>query len=452
MDVKSKVLITVAILGFCAWLLHPTVRWYGMSEDEREELDEEEVINLQKGIINLGLDLQGGMDVLLEVDVKKRPEGMPKRQAVEQSKDIIVKRVDQLGLSETLVVREGEQWIRVQLPGVKDTKRALELIGKTAMLEFKIVEDTPELVSRALSGDIPSGLEVLPGTEEEKIVVQSTALLTGGDLKPTARVDFGGQFGEPHVSIEFTRVGARKFARVTERNIGRQLAIILDGVVQSAPVIQTAIPDGRAIITHRGGNIQDASDTAIILRAGALPVPVDVIQTTIVGPTLGIDSIKKGILACIVGGLAVIIFMGMYYKLSGLIADIGLVVNIIILLASLAMLGATLTLPGIAGIILTIGISVDANVLIFERIREELTRGLSIKQAIKTGYNKAFLTICDSNITTLVGAAIIYMFGGGQIQGFAITLGLGVLINLYTAVVVTKTMFEMRKEYKVLSI
>lgn len=381
--------------------------------------------------------------------------------AISQSLETIRNRIDQFGVAEPVIVRHGVEEILVQLPGVKDPKRALDLIGKTAVLEFKLVDDSAD-VQKAVNGELPEGAELAYEKVVDKqtkqvskipMVLRKNPLMTG-DVLTEARVAIDARFNEPYVAIAFDSTGARLFEKVTEENTKKRMAIVLDGSIYSAPVIQEKISGGRAQITGRFSQ-DEAKDLAIILRAGALPAPVQIIQNVTVGPSLGQDSIDKGIMAAIIGTLLVIIFMAIYYKLSGVIADVAMILNVIVLLGALGMLNATLTMPGIAGIILTIGMAVDSNVLMFERIREELRAGKTVRSAIDAGYDKAFVTIVDSHITTLITAAVLFQFGTGPIKGFAVSLSLGVIINLFTALVGTKVVFDSmttRKSLKTLSI
>ncbi len=367
------------------------------------------------------------------------------RQAVRQALETIRNRIDEFGVSEPDIRIEGERRIQVQLPGITDTDRAKELIGRTAMLEFKLVDDEHSL-SRALEGNVPPGREILYGSQvgeagRQPFLVESRTLLSGAYLD-NARVQIDQQYNEPYVSIDFNRQGARIFEQVTGENVRRRLAIVLDNRVYSAPVIQERIPGGTARVT---GNfsIQEARDLAIVLRAGALPAPVEIIEERTVGPSLGQDSIRQGFLSMIVGGMLVLVFMVIYYKTAGLVANLALVLNILLIAAGLAAFQATLTLPGIAGIILTIGIAVDANVIIFERIREELRLGKKVASAISAGFNKATLTIMDANVTTLIAAVVLFQFGTGPVRGFAITLSLGVLASMFTALVVSRQILDL---------
>lgn len=371
-----------------------------------------------------------------------------KRLAADQALETIRNRIDQFGVSEPDIRRQGENRILIQLPGIKDTERAKELIGKTALLEFKLLNETADLNS-ALAGNVPPGSEVLHQvttdpetgrTFKKPFLVKKRALLTGAYLTD-ARVQIDSQYNEPYVSISFDKKGARIFERITAENVKKRLAIVLDRTVYSAPVIQEKISGGEARITG-SFTTEEARDLAIVLRAGALPAPVNFIEERTVGPSLGSDSIRKGLISMAVGGALVILFMAIYYKGAGLIADLALMLNILLIAGGLASLQATLTLPGIAGIILTIGIAVDANVLIFERIREELKLGKTPHAALDAGYSRATLTILDANITTLIAALVLFQFGTGPIKGFAVTLSLGVIASLFTALIVTRSIFD----------
>jgi preprotein translocase subunit SecD len=367
---------------------------------------------------------------------------------VVQGVETIRNRIDQFGVREPQIIAEGEDRIVVQLPGVKDQQRAIELVGKTALLEFKLVDEGASL-EEALKGNVPEDDQVLyqksvdpqsGRATKTPMVVKKRAQLTGDTIK-TAKVNFGDQGGGAYVSISFDTRGAKVFDRVTAENVKRRLAIVLDDTIYSAPVIQERISGGEAQITG-SFTPEEASDLAIVLRAGSLPAPVKVIQNVTIGPSLGQDSIRKGIQAAIIGALVVVAFMGFYYKFAGLVADFALVFNILFLLASMAAFSATLTLPGIAGIILAIGMAVDSNVLIFERIREELRAKKSVRASIDAGYDKAFMVVVDTHVTTLITAVILFQFGTGPIKGFAVSLSIGVAINLFTALVCTKVVFD----------
>ena len=369
-----------------------------------------------------------------------------KDKAVQQALETIRNRIDQFGVSEPTIQREGINHIVVQLPGIKDPQRAIELIGRTARLEFKMVREDISPTATTIPDDAELLKEKMvdPTTgavTEIPIVVQKKSMITG-DLLTDAQVRIDSQFNQPYVAIEFNNLGAKLFDQVTAANVGKRFAIVLDSNIHSAPVIRERISGGSAQIS---GNFTEktAADLAIVLRAGALPAPVKIIQNVTVGPSLGQDSISKGLYAGLIGVLLVVVFMAVYYKLSGLIADLGMILNILYLMGALAALGATLTLPGIAAIVLLIGMSVDSNVIIFERIREELKLGKTPKAALDAGYDKAFLTIMDSHVTTLITAAVLFQFGTGPVKGFAVSLSLGVLINLFTSLIGTKVIFDL---------
>ena len=386
-----------------------------------------------------------------------------KDSAISQALETIRNRIDQFGVTEPLIQRQGVREIIIQLPGVKDPRRALDLIGKTALLEFKLLDEENELSRQFPSSIISDNEEAFMAefgskvSEEDEILfervvdeitgsvtkrpylVKKRTLMTG-EMLTDARVSIG-EFNESYVSISFDSAGAKLFEKITGENIQKRLAIVLDNNIYSAPVIQDRISGGRAQITGRF-TTQEASDLAIVLRAGALPAPVKILQNVTVGPSLGRDSIEKGIRATILAGILVVLFMVVYYRLSGIIADMALILNLVVLIGALAALNATLTLPGIAGIILTIGMGVDSNVLIFERIREELRLGKPLRLAVDAGYDKALVAIVDSHVTTLITALVLFLFGTGPIKGFAVTLSLGILINLFTALVGTKVVFD----------
>jgi len=519
-------------------------------------------MRLKKKAIKLGLDLQGGMRVVMEVDKSKLNPNEAK-DAVDRAKEIIRNRVDQYGVSEPLIQKQGQDRIVVELPGITDVRRAEGLIGKTAQLEFKLMEP-PENVQRIIDridlaleardttareqapeeedifdifsdtavqadttesakiegdsteladiqGDtstddtadefdprslgerpfsmllepvgswfrvvkedaawirrwlkdpdvqkeIPSDVQVAWGSktgyagglEVEHLYFLKSNVEMSGKYLTDARPNFD-QFRKPIVNFTLTRAGGRIFGRLTGANIGKPLAIVLDDRVVSAPTIESRIPD-RGQITLGGGDYDEAADLAIVLRAGALPAPVNIIESNVIGPSLGADSIQKGITAAMIGLSLVLLFMLVYYRLSGAIADLALLLNIVFLMAVMAILHATLTMPGIAGIILTVGISVDANVLIFERIREEMRTGKTVRASIDAGYKRALVAIVDSHVTTLITALALFLLGTGPIKGFAVTLAWGVSISLFTAYVITKAIFDLRKGYKTLSI
>lgn len=389
---------------------------------------------------------EGGM--LVELKIKDKRAAELKKLTIEHSLETIRNRVDQFGIAEPEIIPEGDNRILIQLPGIKDPERAKNLIGKTALLEFKIVDDEASL-DEALRGNIPEGDIIAYGSRTDRstgqkgtqpYLLKNKALLTGASLE-TAKVQIADRYGEPSVSLKFNSQGAADFERITGENVRKRLAIVLDGVVHSAPVIQERISGGQAQITGTF-SMDEARDLAIVLRAGALPAPVNVLEERTVGPSLGSDSIQQGILATLIGSLLVIVFMVIYYRLSGAVADIALVINIFLIMAVLAALRATLTLPGIAGMLLTVGVAVDANILIFERIREELRTGKTIRLALDTGYNRAFLTIIDTHITGIVSAIFLIIFGTGPIKGFAVTTIIGLLASLFTAIFVTRVIFD----------
>ncbi len=375
--------------------------------------------------------------------------------ASDQALETIRNRIDEFGVSEPDIRKQGENRILIQLPGIKDTKSAKDLIGKTATLNFRLVDDEHDLQA-AVDTNAPPGSEVLyqvkkneaTGVETKTPFLIKKRVLLSGESLTDARVLFDTMENEPYVNIEFDKKGAKRFAKITGDNKNKRLAIVLDNSVYSAPVIQSRIPGGRARIT---GNFDmaEARVLAIALRAGALPAPVEILEERTVGPTLGRDSINKGIMSMLIGGLIVVLFMIVYYRLSGFIADIALALNILLMAAGLAIFGATLTLPGIAGFILTIGMAVDANVLIFERIREELRLGQTAAASVAAGFEKATLTIVDANVTTLIVAIVLFQFGSGPVKGFAVTLGLGILASLFTSLVISRLFFDFILKMKI---
>ncbi len=370
-----------------------------------------------------------------------------KKMATAQALETIRNRIDEFGVSEPDIRIQGDNRILIQLPGIKDPKRAKDLIGKTAQLTFQLVDDDAD-VDAAINGTPPIGDEILyqnkynqgSGTPVKIPFLIKKRVLLDGSLLTNARVEFD-QFQQPQVGIEFNRKGARIFDRITGENIHKRLAIVLDESVYSAPTIQDRIAGGKAVITG-SFTLNEAKDLAIALRAGSLPAPVEIIEERTVGPTLGADSVRMGLMSMLIGGLLVILFMAVYYKGAGIIADLALIVNIILIGGGLAALQATLTLPGIAGIILTIGMAVDANVIIFERIREELRSGRTVLASIHAGFDRATLTILDANVTTLIAALVLYQFGTGPIKGFAVTLCLGIIASLFTALILSKNIFD----------
>jgi preprotein translocase subunit SecD len=362
--------------------------------------------------------------------------------AMEQALETIRNRIDQLGVRETTVAKEGDTDILVQLPGIQDPERAKELIGKTAVLEFKLLDDRHTLSDA--SSETPPGDEILEGQPQaggpSRYLVETPVLMTG-DTVTDARVRPGSQGQGPYVTVDLNPAGADTFATLTADNVGRHLAIVLDNTVYSAPVIKEPIPGGHVQIT---GNFtfDEAHALAIVLRSGALPAPVKIIEERTVGPSLGRDSIRQGAQSFVVGAVAVLAFMAVYYSGAGVLADFGLTLNILLLVCVMAALQATLTLPGIAGIVLTLGMSVDANVLVNERMREELRGGRSPREAVKFGYDRAWSAIRDSNISTFVAGLILFQFGTGPVKGFAVTLCVGVLTGVFSCFVVTRAWYD----------
>ena len=511
---NRKLVLIVALIAAAVYYLLPSVEFYSMADDEREAMElksPQQLVDLKKRSLNLGLDLQGGIHLVLEV----KTEGMEQQEAqdaVAQAQEVIRNRVDQFGVAEPTIQRQGDNRIIIELPGVQDVQRAKDLVGQTALLEFQLLEpaeDRTRLIQRIDQVLAPQEEE----EEEEDLLLSSTpesaplsSMLSGAgeDLTVSGRdlqrvknllnnpeaqelipadVEFlfsskpagaeGNEFyflylvrkkpemtghmiqdafvsigqvveymGQPIVNFSTTDEGVRLFSRITGSHIGERMAIVLDESVYSAPVIQSKISEGRGIITGSGTQ-EEAKDLAIVLRAGALPAEVEIIEDRTVGPSLGRDSIEQGKTAAIYSMVLVVIFMVLYYRAAGLIADCALLLNMLFIMAVLAGFHATLTLPGIAGIILTIGMAVDANVLIFERIREELRSGKTVRAAIDSGYGHALSAIIDANVTTFLVGIVLYQFGTGPIRGFALTLCIGIISSLFTAFFVTRTIFEL---------
>jgi preprotein translocase subunit SecD len=399
-------------------------------------LGEKSATPLESGITRLTLVLDS------------RQAEQVKRNAVDQALETIRNRIDQFGVSEPEITLQGTDRILIQLPGITDPQRAINLIGRTALLEFKLLDEEGN-IEEALKGNVPEGDVILyqrsvdPNTGAVKKIpylLKEKTLMTGEVLKD-ARVSIDSQFNEPYVSMEFDDIGAKLFEQITAQNVKKRLAIILDDNVYSAPVIQEKIGGGRAQITGRF-DMKEASDLAIVLRAGALPAPVKIIEERTVGPSLGQDSIRKGLWSIAISAILVVAFMIFYYRMAGGIADIALILNLLLVFAVLSLLKATLTLPGIAGLVLSIGMSVDANILVHERIKEELRWGKTTRAAIDQGYHRAFITIIDSNVTTLIAALFLYQFGTGPVKGFAVTLFWGILANIFTAIFITRWVFD----------
>ncbi len=358
------------------------------------------------------------------------------RQAVEQSIQIIERRVNELGTVEPLIQRQGIDRILVQVPGLQDPTRLKELLGKTAKLDFRLVDMglTPE---QAQQSGVPPEDELLYGTKQhEPYLIRKAVAVSGADLTD-AQPGFDQRTSEPMVSFRFNSNGARRFAQITQENVGKPFAIVLDNQVISAPVIREPILGGSGQITG-SFTVQEANDLAILLRAGALPAPLTIIEERTVGPGLGQDSIEKGKTASYVGSVLVIVFMLATYGLFGLFANVAVAINVAMIFGVLSLLNATLTLPGIAGIVLTVGIAVDSNVLIYERIREEVRGGRTPINAIDAGFTRALATIMDSNITTFIAAAVLFYIGTGPVRGFAVTLGIGIITTVFTAFTLTR--------------
>lgn len=435
--------------------------------------------------LNVQVDAKEGSFPRIILSLSEERREYIKNNAVAQSLEIIRNRIDQFGVAEPVIIRQGADEIVVQLPGIRDPERALKLLGDTAQLEFKIVAESEgvnidQLISEAIESGQWSGKwqerdqvqelnrllsSVLPantsiyferlvdkqtGIERSQPILLENKVLMTGDMVKNAQVRIGGTFNEPYVSLDLTSRGGKIFGTLTENNVGRRMAIVLDGVVKSAPVIRERILGGSAQISGSFSH-EEASDLAIVLRVGALPAPVDVIQNMTVGSSLGRDSIEKGLMSGIFGALLVLGFMIIYYRLSGVIANFALTLNILFLFSGLAVLNATLTLPGIAGIVLSIGMAVDANVLIFERMREEYALGKPVRSSIDGGFGKALWTIVDSQVTTLITAMALFLFGTGPIKGFAVTLSLGIIFNLFTALFCSRLVFDILAARRVIT-
>ena len=485
---RIGIVIFVLVLGIIA--IYPTIRLY-----TDKNLSKEDAIALSNKAMHLGLDLKGGMHLVLEMDTTGLTESIGDLR--DRAYEIIQNRIDEFGVYEPTIERQSGGRILVQLPGV-DRDRAIDLIEKVAHLEFILVaedrieevlgqidkflqvedtfafeepftsyfirveqdmgidvrdEDSVRAILDQVKDLIPVDLQILFGPRESHqgrevrrfYLLKKKAELTGEVIRDAKHEPDQGQdlqhLGSWQVSIEFKREAARRFATLTGKNINKRLAIVLDGIVQSAPTIVTRIPQGKAMITGRF-TAEQARDLAIILRAGALPAPLRIVEERTVGPSLGRDSITSGIRAVLIAGALVIVFMLIYYSLSGFVADITLFLNLFLLIAILSAFRGSLTMPGIAGIALTIGMAVDANVLIFERIREELNIGKTTRTAIDQGFARAWVTIFDSNVTTIIIGVILFIFGSGPIKGFALILTIGLVSNLFCAVFVSKVIFN----------
>jgi len=557
MKTRWKLVVIAAVLGYCIWALLPSMRYYAMSEDQRAKLTNEQRTKYIESAIKLGLDLQGGAHLVMEIDDSNLDENN-KKDAVDRVIKILRNRIDQFGVAEPVIQKQGQKRIIIELPGLSDLERAEKLIGTTAKLEFRLVREQDEvgrtltLLDKVLKGVTVHGTQVdttsvgaaatqKPATEKtdknEKVaastkasvdsllpalqteqpaeetnmpmpvaspdkpftsylvsyvdggvvvdenavpivkallateqaqraipsnstflwadqsqamdnsrgrilyMVEKSATLDGSALVDAQTRNDPEDPSRLNVAFTLNRQGAIKFGRFTGENIGRRIAIVLDDQVRSAPAVQSKIPNGEGRITGMKDD-QEANDLAIVLRAGALPAKVTMVELRSIGPTLGRDSIDAGRRATMVGFILVVVFMIIYYRMSGMLASLALVFNMVIILAVMATLRATLTMPGIAGLVLTIGMSVDANVLIFERIREELAKGKTVRAAISAGFDKAFATILDSHVTTLITAFVLWQFGTGPIKGFATTLSVGLIANMFTALTCTRVIYD----------
>lgn len=422
-SLRNRILLILAIIAAAAYFTFP----------------------LEKKI-NLGLDLKGGMHLILKVETEKLAANQ-KEDAILRAIEILRNRIDSIGVGETLIQRQGENQILVQLPGVTDRDAALAMIGQVALLEFRMINSNPTLYTEAVQGKVPEGYTLETVKDDKDPVLLSNQVSIKGEMITDARVGFD-QFGQPNISFSLNTEGTKQFAELTKAQVGERLAIVVDGVILSAPNIREPILTGTGEITGQF-TFNEASQLALQLRSGALPAPMVIEEERTIGPLLGKDSIRDGVNATIYGAAAVFLFMVFYYLKSGFVANIALALNVFLILGAMGFLRAmlpeapvTLTLPGIAGIILTLGMAVDANVLINERIREEINNGRPIGAAINSGYNKAFSAIFDSNFTTLIAAFMLFQFGSGPIKGFAVTLTIGLLTSLFTALVITKAIFH----------
>jgi len=550
MKTRWKLVVIAAVLGYSIWALLPSMRYYSMSEDQRNKLTNEQRTKYVESAIKLGLDLQGGAHLVMEIDDSNLDENA-KKDAVDRVIKILRNRIDQFGVAEPVIQKQGQKRIIIELPGLEDLDRAEKIIGQTAKLEFRLVRQEDEvgrcltMLDKTLKGVTVTGTQVdttragtpeagttddkvaantktanvdsllptlktdaaadtevpLPGASPDKpftsylvsvvdggvvvderqvptvkalltteqaqraiptnsqfmwadhatpmqdtqgrvlYLVEKTATLDGSALTNAQTRNDPEDPSRLNVGFTLNRQGAIKFGRFTGENIGRRIAIVLDEQVRSAPAVQSKIPNGEGRITGMKDD-EEANDLAIVLRAGALPAKISVVELRSIGPTLGRDSIDAGKRATSVGFVLVVLFMIWYYKMSGVLASMALIFNMIIILAVMSTLRATLTMPGIAGLVLTIGMSVDANVLIFERIREELKKGKTVRAAIQAGFDKAFATILDSHVTTLITAFVLWQFGTGPIKGFATTLSVGLIANMFTALTGTRVVYD----------
>ena len=386
------------------------------------------------GDVSDGIEVAVGEDgrITATLTEKGRDEGLS--DAVDRALEVIGRRINETGVREPIVQRQGTDRILVQVPGLENPEELKDILGQTAKLTFRLV-DTEADLGAALNGQVPLGDELLMGQDDGAAYVVSKRIMVSGESLTGAQASF--DQGRPVVSFSFDTAGARRFCDATSENVGRPMAIVLDDKVISAPRINGAICQGRGIIT---GNftVAETNRLALLLRAGALPVPMDIVEERTVGPSLGADSIRAGEVAAVIGFVAVVVFMLGAYGLFGLFANVALLANIVLILGAMSLLQATLTLPGIAGIVLTVGMAVDANVLIFERIREEMANGRTPFNAVDTGFKRAMTTIIDSNLTTILAAGLLFGLGSGPVRGFGVTLAIGIVTSMFTSIMVTR--------------
>ncbi len=461
-----KVGAIVASLVAALYILYPNLIWYSLPLQERTVQAKRKNPLAQK-VVPFGLDLQGGVHLVYAIDTSKLPDESDEtvRQAVDQNIVVINNRIDALGVTNPLVFGQGRNFIVIQMPGVYESEEAKRLVGKTALLEFRMVKQDESLLkiveamdkakvqpedvmNDRLPADIkkmlPAGTDILPSRDGGYLLVDDKAALTGKYLKK-ARVELGSSgrmnMGGTAIGFELDSEGATLFETLTSAHINERLAIVLDRQIQSAPNIQSRIPGGHGQITGSFSD-QEAKNLANILNSGNLQAPMTVEEERTVGPELGEDSIRSGFKAMAVGFVLVILFMAVYYKISGVLADVALLLNLVYLLAVMSWCKFTLTMPGIAGVILSLAMAVDANVIILERVREELRKGKDVRFAVEEGYAKAFSAILDGNVTTVIAALFLFQFGTGPVQGFALTLTIGLTISMITAITVTKAFYE----------
>jgi preprotein translocase subunit SecD len=425
----AKFIFILLLAAAAGYLVHP-----GGSKISLKPIK----INYEKPLnLKLGLDLQGGTHLVYEGDLKDIP-GEAQVDAMNSARDVIERRVNAFGVSEPLVQVSGSNRIIIELPGVKDINEAINLIGQTPFLEFRTENPNPPAATPNEQG------EVVLNTND----VFLPSGLTGKEFK-RATLEFDPRTGIPQITLLFDAEGTRKFAQLTQQNIGRRIAIFLDGEIISAPTVQSAITDGRAVITGQF-TIVEAKELVTRLNSGALPVPIKLIAQQNVGATLGLVSVQKSIAAGLIGFAVIALFMIIYYRLPGLLAVLALTIYVLTSLVVFKLFGITLTLAGIAGFILSIGMAVDANILIFERTKEELRKGKTLDQAVEEGFKRAWLSVRDSNFSSLITTFILAYFGSSIVRGFAITLSIGILISMFTAITVTRTFLRLLVGHNIL--